>query len=288
MFVVFDILIFSQINESPTFGAIRDYTQQTASNTSRDEIYWLITSLTLAIAIATLLVSYRTYKSQKQTELNTLRITHDMQKSLLIDTVRHLYRNLVVISAIQIKLEQCEYKAYPSEEHILKLKLPLENIHLEIFNKDEDYMNMYDLYIKFRNFNEEVESVIYHHLKLEHLSIDVKNRDISTIIFKCGYLSRMILYTMEMLWYNDFRYDVVNRLLQTSEDNIKYNIHPDKADKVIDADFDSICHEIIKSFAAQLNVISEVEKLYKNFKYEVYIECGVNAQNSPRIFMINF
>ena len=80
-----------------------------------------------------------------------------------MDLVRHLYRNLVVTYAIKTKLNDCHFKKYPSEIHLLKLKVPVEDIHLEVFSDDnKNYTYMNNLCLLFRNYNMEIDVAIKH------------------------------------------------------------------------------------------------------------------------------
>lgn len=73
------------------------------------------------------------------------------------DLIRHLYRNYVKTYAIRTKLEDVEYKGYPSEDNFIKMYIPMENIHLEIFYGDKAYSIIHTLYLQLRNYNVEVQ-----------------------------------------------------------------------------------------------------------------------------------
>ena len=173
---------------------------------------------TLGIAIAALFTSFVamrytifTYKAQQRTEEhsfhiqdNTQRISLHVQKGLLEDLVRHLYRNLVVAYAIKSKMEHYGYdNVYPSEEHLIKQKLPLQNIHLEAFYSDDiHYKKINELYLLLRNYNEEIEIALKHFCNPRILK-SVKERDFNTLIFKPGFLTEKIMTVLKEVWPDD-------------------------------------------------------------------------------------
>ncbi|MBR5613240.1 MAG: hypothetical protein IKW43_08910, partial [Bacteroidaceae bacterium] len=183
---------------------ICSHAEQTATNTTLGNYDWS----TLGIAIAALVTSFIammytifTYKAQQLTEMhsaqtqgNTQRISLQAQKGLLEDLVRHLYRNLVVTYAIKSKMKYFGYNnVYPSEEHLIKLKVPIHNIHLEAFYSDDmHYKKINELYLQLRNYNEEVEVALKHFCDPQ-MPEKVKERDFGTLIFKPGFLAKNIL-----------------------------------------------------------------------------------------------
>lgn len=176
---------------------IKKFTQLTAENTSF-EFWW--DGFNIVIAVVALLFSVFTFLSQKNTSDNTTKLSQDTQRNLLLDLVRHLYRNLVVTFTLKRKLEDIEFKGYPSEEHLMKLKIPMENIHLESFyGNGKKYEVMHNLYLNLRNYNVEIDAVCKH-LKDANINKEIKIRDIKTLIFKCSFLTERIMITIYGLW----------------------------------------------------------------------------------------
>ena len=95
---------------------IQEFTRATAQNTTF-EFWW--DGFNILIAVIALLFSFFTYLSQKNTSDNTQKISQDTQRNLLLDLVRHLYRNLVITYTIKTKLEDISFEGYPSEEHLV-------------------------------------------------------------------------------------------------------------------------------------------------------------------------
>ena len=177
---------------------IQDFTQTTAENTS---FHFWSDGLSL-VAIAGLIMTIIAFVAQNRTASNTMKLTRNAQRDLLLDLVRHLYRNFVITYTIQTKLQDIEFKGYPSEEHLIKLKIPMENIHLEAFygkNREREYQVMNNLYLNFRNYNNEID-VACEHLKNPAIPNEVKLRDFSTLLFKPSYLTERILITLYEIW----------------------------------------------------------------------------------------
>lgn len=277
------LFLFFQAMDNEIFGAIKNNTQLTADNTSRDEIFWitfLISLIALAVAIGSYWYARKTYFSQKQTEANTLRLPLDMQRNLLIDTIRHLYRNLVVVYTIKTKLEACAFDSYPSEEHLVKLKIPLETIHLEIFNKDKHYQEMSDLFFKIRNYNEEID-IACRHFMSSNIDKKVKQRDIDTLMFKPGFLVQCIIEKLEKIWQINGKSQAIQVITHAHNENIKHN-QPVSEPPTGYTQYKNVKDKFIQALYNENNA----KEFFDIFNTDVIIECGVNSQNSPKIFMI--
>lgn len=147
-------------------------------------------------------VGFYTFYAQKRTEGNTKKLSKDMQRALLVELTRHLYRNLVIIRTIRTKMTDIDYKGYPSEEHFEKLKIPMNNIHLDSFyGNDRHFQSMHNLYLNLRNYNEEIK-VAEKHFVNPMLSKEVKEEDLDTLEFKVFFLTERILETIYRIWGN--------------------------------------------------------------------------------------
>lgn len=156
----------------------------------------------IAVSIACISLFYGciTFNSQHQTEQNTMKITPESQRQILIDYIRHYYRNLVIICAVESKLNNRFNEFYPSEEHLLKLKVELEDLHPAAFyNHAEKYNAIHELLTKMRNFNTEID-VATSHLCNPEVFADAKKRDFATLKFKMGYLAKETLKTINAIW----------------------------------------------------------------------------------------
>lgn len=272
---------------------ICSHAEQTATNTTLGNYDWS----TLGIAIAALVTSFIammytifTYKAQQLTEMhsaqtqgNTQRISLQAQKGLLEDLVRHLYRNLVVTYAIKSKMRHYGYNnVYPSEEHLIKLKVPIHNIHLEAFYSDDmHYKKINELYLQLRNYNEEVEVALKHFCDPQMPEM-VKERDFGTLIFKPGFLAKNILTILTEVWpddndiYKDTAALIRNtswKTTATSEQDEPWLYPYEKLDK---EDYPFITH----LFAHTEGSVLAAETLFMDrFNDDVCYECGTHKKN---------
>ena len=281
-------------------SSICTHTSETAANTALCEYDWI----TLAIAILALITSFvamiyarKTFKSQDRTEKHTLatqgntqRISLKSQKGLMIDLVRHLYRNLVVTYAIQTKLEHYGYdKYYPSEEHLLKLKVPVENIHLDAFyNKEELYTEVNKLYLLLRNYNTEID-VALRHFPRQEIDVVIKKHDLGTLMFKPGYLVENIMKFLCKQFH-----DEQDKVYREASDIIR-EIAKDNQSKPQGEPwpYDFMPYEDEKSrFITKLFVHTSgsnaANEFLRLFNADALIECGKNEEESDKIYMIKY
>lgn len=292
----------STILEQGSLHQIQQFTERTAINTTFD-FWW--DGFNILIAVIALLFSVFTFISQNRTSENTQKLSREAQKNLLLDLVRHLYRNLVITYTIKTKLEDINYGGYPSEEHLIKLKIPMENIHLEAFyGRDKEYEVMHDLYLKLRNYNEEID-VACVHFKDASLSKETKKRDLDTLLFKPSFLTERILITMYELWemkqvasdFNKSKYrDRVISLLKGAHTTLAAKEKIAEAQngisnasnntaKTTDYDFEPYTNE--KScYAEILFKRKEWTRFIKAFNHDVHVEHGKNNQGGDKVYII--
>lgn len=281
---------------------IRKYTEETAKNTTF-EFWW--DGFNILIAVIALVFSIFTFYSQNKTSSNTQKLSQHAQRNLLLDLVRHLYRNLVITYTVKTKLEKIHFKGYPSEEHLIKLKVPMENIHLEAFyGNDRMYEVMHNLYLNLRNYNEEID-VACTHFKDENLSEEVKKRDLDTLLFKPSYLTERILMTMYELWdtkhiSEDFNQEGYReRIIELLKDSD--TVQAAKA-KILEAQHGNSNASNDRENSADNNFIpytneksSYAQILFRNYEWtnfvdafnqDVYAERGKNSQGGDKVYII--
>lgn len=288
--------------QSEPLSQIQRFTEVTASNTTF-AFWW--DGFNILIAVIALVFSIFTFYSQNKTSENTQKLSRESQRNLLLDLVRHFYRNLVITYTIKTKLDDMGYEGYPSEEHLIKLKVPMENIHLEAFyGRDKEYEVMHDLYLKLRNYNEEID-VACMHFKDVSLSQETKKRDLDTLLFKPSFLTKRIIMTMYELWDSkqvsedfskeEYQDNVVSLLKESGAVKaVKEKIQEaqkgktnasDNTVKPIDYNFEFYANE--KSCYAELLFLDEEWKGFVDkFNHEVYIERGKNAQGGDKVYII--
>ena len=283
---------------------IQEFTRTTAQNTTF-EFWW--DGFNILIAVIALLFSFFTYLSQKNTSDNTQKISQDTQRNLLLDLVRHLYRNLVITYTIKTKLEDIVFDGYPSEEHLVKLKIPMENMHLEAFyGNGKKYEVMHNLYLNLRNYNYEIDTALMH-FKDKSISVETKQRDLKTLLLKPSFLTKRILITIYELWElkrvsDDFYKDGYDKRIETMLDSSKTAL--DARNKILEAqkgknnannntvlatdynferysDKDSTYAKIL--FAEQ-----KLDSFLINFNKDVFVERGLNEQGGEKVYIIPF
>ena len=284
---------------------IQQFTERTAINTTFD-FWW--DGFNILIAVIALLFSVFTFISQNKTSENTQKLSRESQRNLLLDLVRHLYRNLVITYTIKTKLDDIGYEGYPSEEHLIKLKVPMENIHLEAFyGRDKEYEVMHDLYLKLRNYNEEID-VACMHFKDTSLSQETKKRDLSTLLMKPSFLTTRIIMTIYELW--DAKQVSADFNKEGYQDKVTTLMKESKAaqaaiQKILDAQQGktNAANNTVKPsdyhFEHYANKNSCYAKLlfpkedeWKNFadkfNHDVYVERGKNEQGGDKVYIIPF
>ena len=192
---------------------IEENTKQTdLAKTDTDDWYLIVvTTLSLFGAFISMFFNIKTVRNTKKTEIAVINETEQkqiktkFQEKLLLDLIRHLYRNKIVVCALRWKLSEKDKKpntktvktenynlCYPSEEHLLKLKVLPEDLRLDRFeNAPEHYDALHKLELYFRNYNIEID-VTLDHLKQKNMTVEVKDRDLDTLEFKSGFLTAEI------------------------------------------------------------------------------------------------
>lgn len=261
--------------------------------------FWkTIAGLSLIIGVLGFIVSLVNAYQQWRTQLNTGRLTLEEQQGILIDLIRHLYRNLVVTRTIETKMCALDFQAYPSEEHLVKLQIPLERIKLDSF-LNTNFTALSNLYLLFRNYNEEV-MIIKDHFKDRDLNREAKERDLKTLTFKCGFLASKIFSFLtapqkkQKKWNwkvrntsieiiktrqprnNKFRDDIRREIVQKIEQAQKDNVEKYSGNAIL-----SVIAQKIEPYKIEDDHFMEIfnsEELKKAFSEglnrDIRIECG--------------
>ena len=151
--------------------------------------------LAFIVACFSAVYDFRGFRESKRTADNVTRVSLEVQMAQFDDLIRHLYRNLVCTIAFTNKiLERKSHVEYPSEEHLMKLKvLPEDVLHLEKYNDNNNiYKMMHELKLLLRNYDVEIDTAMMH-LKDGKISVEVLRNDLDTLTFKPLYLTKRIL-----------------------------------------------------------------------------------------------
>jgi len=140
----------------------------------------------VAIIIATFSLVYAVYtwRSQESTQKNTQRITPEIQKGILLDFIRHSYRNMTILAAMRHKLKSESdgfEKYYPADYHILKMQTDESAIYPEIFLENTELCGrLHEFRLFVRNGNIELK-VVNDHLKNPNLNAVIKEHDLDVL-----------------------------------------------------------------------------------------------------------
>ena len=108
---------------------------QIKSESEKNWFGWDIDMSNVWIAAISMFFAFGGFIAAVKTAINVQRASSNVQKGQFDDLIRHLYRNLVCTLAftqriVENRKEGTTYQ-YPSEEHLLKLKvLPEDVLHL--------------------------------------------------------------------------------------------------------------------------------------------------------------
>lgn len=156
--------------------------------------FW-IGLISLVIGLLGAWFGWLAYRFSKKTADNVVRMTAENQLALFTDMIRHLYRNLICTLVMARNLSDSKaHNSYPSEDHLLKLKmLPEDTIHLEKYNDNKEiYRVMHELKLLLRNYDTEVDVCLLHY-KDANISYEELIKDVSGLLFKPFYLMKRIV-----------------------------------------------------------------------------------------------
>ncbi len=297
---------------------IRQDIDRIADNTSFLPSTWSFMDesfLSFVIAILSFLIAAFSLWYTKKTvvsitrEAEQDRVAEECQYKLFLDLIRHLYRNKVCTMAIKQKLEAEKngenadnYLSYPSEEHLRKLCVLPEDIHLELYNRNSRvYDELHHIAFLLRNYNVEIE-VATAHLRDKDMDYETKVRDLNTIGgVKPGLITRQIVRVMDHIWnekpkkkwrpftgkrkneeelikYGEHQKIALDVLFKNHSGNIKDNALPETP---VNIDVKEIESDIY------LTLFSDKKEDFVRWLTEdVTIECGVNSKGSEKIHLI--
>lgn len=272
------------LNEYEAMTQIADNTRQDWVKDDWNVYGWVAFS----IALFSLIVAAITLWAQWRTEDNTRKLSQEAQRHLLNELLRHLYRNYVITYTMRTKMKDIKYKGYPSEEHFEKLKIPMENIHLEAFyGEDEKFQLMHVLYLNLRNYNEEVEVALKHIID-PVIKKQTKDEDFDTLEFKVSFLTEKIIDTIYEVWgentenKNDMRKAM--NLSLSGKTNATKNIDVPNSGR-----FSALTLDALKKTSyTRLYSDSELEKVLEIFNHDVHEERKKNERGAWKVRMIKF
>jgi len=272
------------LNEYEAMTQIADNTRQDFIKDDWNVYGWVA----FIIALFSLIVSGVTLYAQWRTEDNTKKLSQNAQRHLLNELIRHLYRNYVITYTMRTKMKDIKYKGYPSEEHFEKLKIPMENIHLEAFyGEDEKFRLLHVLYLNLRNYNEEVEIALKHIID-PVIKKQTKDEDFDTLEYKVSYLTGRIIDTIYEVWGDNIEYrNDMRKAMELSlsgTTNATNNIDVPNSGK-----FNALILDALKNTSyTRLYSDNELEKVLEIFNHDVHEERKKNERGAWKVRMIKF
>lgn len=257
--------------------------EQIANNTKYDWFPGFVMSIfALIFSFISVRFTIRTYNSQKETERNTGLLNMSEQRRLLVEMVRHLYRNMVVSYSIEVKMRAKDFTVYPSEEHLQKMKVELTDIHLNLFYRsDKEHQDMNKLYMELRNYNTELD-IICDHFRNPDIDPITKERDLRTLCFKCNHLTKRITKVISLIW----KEEPANRAYEEVRNIINKEIEEKNSmpGHVYTESF--TLYQNKESFYAKELFANDPIRFFDGFNENVRHECGLNDEDAEKIHMI--
>lgn len=184
--------------------------------------------IALIFSFSSLCIAILTYLSQKQTENNTEKeITPDIQKHLLERLISRLYINYIISIAIELKCFYEDFKFYPSEEHMYKMQIPIDFIHVELFYGNPAHFDrIYELRQMIEIYNKEIH-LVWNHLRSAKITPESKEKDIENILIqKPGTLAWKLSSCISKVW-PDSDFDAAGAII---------SIHPEHPSDMTETD----------------------------------------------------
>ncbi len=139
--------------------------------------------IALVVAMCSLMLTYRTWRSQEQTRDNTRRLGEDDYRTMLVDSYYNIVRNTINLYSLSVCLKNKYQDYYPSEEYLQKMKLYLfdpNQISFQNIHKN-DYGKFQRLAELCHYFNLHIDAT-QNHLSSDRISVDIKERDMEALI----------------------------------------------------------------------------------------------------------
>ena len=188
---------------------------QIKSESEKNWFGWDIDMSNVWIAAISMFFAFGGFIAAVKTAINVQRASSNVQKGQFDDLIRHLYRNLVCTLAftqriVENRKEGTTYQ-YPSEEHLLKLKvLPEDVLHLESYNHNYAiYKKMHELKLQLRNYDTEIETAMMH-LKDSAQNENAVINDLDTLTFKPLFLIDTVLGVAKVINKKGIKNQIIN------------------------------------------------------------------------------
>lgn len=282
-------------------------TTETAQNTSHSFLSdgWNILALaSMVIALVALGIDLamwfgiKSTRSQIKEEAERDRVGKECQQRLLLDIVRHLYRNKLCTLAMYAKYtyeREQGYNCYPSEEHVLKLKLLPSDIHFdEYYREPKSFRKLHEVQLQFRNYNTEID-VAYTHISNPAIDAETVKRDFQTLDFKTGFLTCQLFELMDIL-YTDPGRDNLSEIKKAINESHSGNIEKNSDTTKYGWKYAEYLYKLYEPandimsgdyyFTHIFESEDERELFANNLETDLLIETGLNTKGEEKIHII--
>ena len=257
-----------------------------------DYDWWTIGISFFAFVVSafSLYYAWLTYNSQEKVAKNTQQLNSKSQYKIMIDMVRHLYRNLVCMLAIENKMRLSNYKIYPAEIHLQKAKVPMDIIHFELFAdcNEKVYDELYKLELQLRNYNLELDAAMAHFAKKD-LKDEVKKYDINTLLFKPGFLANKIVEVLAIAYEkfsitpSGIKEEAWKIIEKCNKENVDKFGKCEKWDRIKEFEpYEEKDNHFLKIFE------DKKDKFFDMLNKDARIECGKNTEGEFKLLFIEF
>lgn len=181
-----------------------------------------LTMLSLVVAVCAFIIARKTLKSQKQTEKNTMPVINmEIQEFLFSGLVLKLLDAHMKLAALWHLLNEKDFRFYPSEHILEKLKIDKKLIHAELFYGNYDDYRVVEGFLDMLNSYNINIAILNEHLKNPIISNEMLYNEFYSLIHENNRLADKWAINMWSL----FQYDKKNyiSLLQPFLDQVTFN-----------------------------------------------------------------
>ncbi len=262
------------------WNSIKDTLSTLVNNTSQKEVMTIpLDELNLGISIFAIVLSilgiyysWLAYRFSKKTADNVVRTSSVIQLSQFNDQIRHLYRNLVCTFSMFKKYE-LDSDSYPSESHLLKLKvLPEDIMDIEKYNDQQGaHKFMHELKLLLRNYNTEIDVTLMH--VSSRFVPEVTAADFNGLIFKPLYLMAKVASTKRSISiqkgkdHEDQAYTLFSIIIKEHINKLRENIssYNEWKDNLIYGEFVLNNRSYDRSYSNLINILESNEILIPKY-----------------------
>ena len=192
-----------------------------------DWVAVIVAFCSLCVAMVSLIIAYRTFKSQKQTELNTMPIINTrIQEFLLNEFMLNLLDGQTQIGALWHLLCSEHFMYYPSEQLLERNKISIDTIHTELFYNNPDYYHCINGLVNMtKDYNQNID-VLNSHLRNSSISIDLLNNEFETIVKQNETIASTWIKVMSIVYGYDKKKlaSVFDNILKTAPQDEEYEL----------------------------------------------------------------